>query len=68
MNEQQSRARKISTTGLAIALVTVSFSAGHLMEPQSSQSGTIAFFLSVGGVLMIFIALLVNIWRRDRDR
>jgi hypothetical protein len=62
MDDRKQRAKKISLTCLGIALMTMSFVFGNLIDKSGYIVGT---SIAAAAVAVNFVALLVNLWRPD---
>jgi hypothetical protein len=62
LDDRKQRAKKLTLTGLALALTGMSLSLGIYVE-QPGRSINVA--ISGAAVAVILIALLVNVWRSD---
>jgi hypothetical protein len=62
LDDRKQRAKKLTLTGLALALTGMSLSLGIYVE-QLGRSINVA--ITGAAVAVILIALLVNVWRSD---
>jgi len=62
MDDRKQRAKKISLTGLAVALMAMSFVFGNLIDKPGQIVG---LSIAAAAVTANFVALLVNLWRPD---
>jgi hypothetical protein len=62
MDERKQRAKKIALTGLAIALMAMSFVVGNLIDRPGYAIG---LSIAAAAVAANLVAFLVNLWRPD---
>ncbi len=62
MDDQKQRAKKIALTGIAIALIAMSFIFGNNIDKPGH---TVILSLSVVAIALGLVAFLINIWRPD---
>jgi hypothetical protein len=65
MDDGKSRAKKISLTSLAIALMATSFSLGNLIDKPGY---TVGVAVAAVAVAVNLVAFLVNLWRLDTSK
>jgi hypothetical protein len=64
-DDRKSRAKKISLTALAVALMAMSFALGNLIDKPGYTVGIAVVAVAIAVNL---IAFLVSIWRQDTSK
>ena len=62
MDDRKRRAKKITLTGLAVALMSMSFVFGNLIDKPGY---TVGLSIAAAAVAINLVAFLVNLWRPD---